>query len=87
MAQDRPAGAARPGNGDAWSIVSYLLSGMLSFGGAGALADRWLGASPVFLLVGLLAGTALAIYLVYVRFGHPPHPPDEGGPQPRRESA
>jgi F0F1-type ATP synthase assembly protein I len=46
--------------------VAYLLSGMLLFGGAGWLVDRWLD-TTVFVLIGLLAGTALAVYLVYVR--------------------
>lgn len=71
MSQDHPpAGSGRPGSGDAWGIVAYLLSGTLSWGGAGWLLDRWLGTS-VFVPVGLLAGMALAIYLVYVRFGSP----------------
>ncbi len=69
MSQDRPPpGTGRPGSGDAWSITAYLLAGMLVWGGAGWLLDRWLG-TAVFVPVGLLAGMALAMYLVYVRFG------------------
>ncbi len=59
-------GRAPGGLGDPWSIVAYLLSGMLTWGGAGWLLDRWLGTS-FLVLVGLLLGTALAIYLIYVR--------------------
>ena len=44
--------AADPG---AWDIVAYLLSGMLLWGGAGWLLDRWLGLD-VFLPIGLLFG-------------------------------
>ncbi len=60
-------GGRTPGGlGDPWSIVAYLLSGMLLLGGAGWLLDRWLGTS--FLVpAGLLLGTALATYLIYVR--------------------
>lgn len=63
-----PAGQGPTGPGDAWSIVAYLLSGMLLWGGAGWLLDRWLGTS-FLVLIGLLIGTAAAIYLVYIRFG------------------
>ncbi len=62
----RPSG----GLGDPWTIVAHLMSGMLLWGGAGWLLDRWLGTS-FLVLVGLLMGTALAIYLIYVRLGSP----------------
>jgi ATP synthase protein I len=69
MSQDRsPEGPRRRGPEDAWSIVAYLLSGMLLWGGGGWLLDRWLG-TQFFVLVGLLVGTALAVYLIYVRYG------------------
>ncbi len=51
----------------AWSIVSYLLSGLLVWGGAGWLVDRWLGKEAVFLPVGLLLGLVAAMYLVVVK--------------------
>ncbi|MDP9418213.1 MAG: AtpZ/AtpI family protein [Actinomycetota bacterium] len=62
------SGRTPGGLGDPWSIVAYLLSGMLVWGGAGWLLDRWLGTS-FLVLVGLLLGTALATYLIYVRLG------------------
>lgn len=62
----------------AWDIVAYLLSGMLLWGGAGWLLDRWLGIT-LFLPIGLLFGTGLALYLVYVRYGRAPEPPAEQG--------
>jgi len=52
----------------AWSILSYLLSGMIVWGGAGWLLDRWLGTS-FLVLVGLLVGTAASLYLVWLRYG------------------
>jgi len=66
MSQDAPSGPTGPG--DAWSIVAYLLSGMIVWGGVGLLLDRWLGTSLLTLL-GLLVGTAAATYLVWVRGG------------------
>lgn len=67
----RPAPEPRRRSDDAWGIVAYLLSGMLLGVGSGWLLQRVL-AAPVFTVVGLLAGTGLALYVVYVRFGTPP---------------
>ncbi|MBB5079942.1 AtpZ/AtpI family protein [Nonomuraea endophytica] len=52
----------------AWSIPSYLLSGMAIYGGAGWLLDRWLGTSALF-PIGVVVGVALAVYLVYRKYG------------------
>lgn len=70
--RERATPARQPSAGatDPWSIVAYLLSGMLLWGGAGWLLDRWLGTS-FLVLVGLLIGVALSLYLVYVRLGSP----------------
>jgi len=54
--------------GDAWVVIAYLLSGMVVWGGAGWLLDRWLG-TELLVLVGLLIGAAASVYLVYVRYG------------------
>lgn len=62
-------GPSRDASGDAWSIIAYLLSGLLVWGGAGLLADHLAGTPRVFTLVGLLLGMASGLYLVYVRFG------------------
>jgi F0F1-type ATP synthase assembly protein I len=51
---------------DPWGIVGYLLAGMLIWGGAGWLADRWFG-TEWLVLVGLMFGVALAFYVIYVR--------------------
>jgi ATP synthase protein I len=51
-----------------WSIVGYLLSGLLIWGGIGWGVDRWLDTS-YFLLIGLLLGAGASIYLVWLRFG------------------
>lgn len=61
-----PAGRAELGAGDPWSIPARLLSGMILGAGSGWLVDQWLG-TTFAVLVGLLAGTALAIYVIYLR--------------------
>jgi ATP synthase protein I len=77
----RPAGAA--GEAAAWTVLAYLLTGPLLYGGLGWLADRWLGTEPVFVLVGIVGGMALALYVVWVRYGthdrRPPSASDDAG--------
>jgi F0F1-type ATP synthase assembly protein I len=78
--QPRPDAAADTG---AWDIVAYLLSGIVVWGGAGWLLDRWLGTS--FLLpVGILLGGGLSTYAVYRRYGSfdPPATNDENPASP-----
>jgi ATP synthase protein I len=54
--------------GEVWTIVSYLLSGMLVWGGGGWLLDRWLG-TTFFIPTGMLIGTVASLYLVWLRYG------------------
>lgn len=51
-----------------WTIFAYLLSGLLFWGGAGYLADRWFDTS-YFTLIGLLIGLGASLYLVWLRYG------------------
>ncbi len=52
----------------AWRAIAYLLTGPLVYGGLGWLLDRWLGTS--FLVgVGIVAGMALSLYLIWFRYG------------------
>jgi F0F1-type ATP synthase assembly protein I len=70
-APHRPADDGRDGplqEARAWGIVSYLLAGLLTFGGLGLLLDHLLGTSWL-VLVGMLAGAALAFYLIWFRYG------------------
>ncbi|HVE91119.1 MAG TPA: AtpZ/AtpI family protein [Actinomycetota bacterium] len=55
------------GLGDAWTAVSYILSGIAVWGGAGWLLDRWLSTGPVLLVIGILVGNFAGVYLVYIR--------------------
>lgn len=57
----------RPKAGAGWTIVSYLIGGMILYGGIGWLVGRWTGV-PVLFPVGLLVGLALSLLLVIFRF-------------------
>jgi F0F1-type ATP synthase assembly protein I len=56
-----------------------MLSGIIVWGGAGWLLDRWLE-TRFFILVGTILGLTVAIYLVVVKYGAVDPPP--GGPRP-----
>lgn len=60
------------GSAAAWSIISYILSGILFWGGLGWLLDRWLfgssGESSLIVACGVLVGTVAGGYLGYMRF-------------------
>jgi F0F1-type ATP synthase assembly protein I len=61
----------QPGDGGqniGMSIFSYLLSGMLVYGGLGWLIAHWTGLFLIFPL-GMLFGLALAIGVVIYRYG------------------
>jgi F0F1-type ATP synthase assembly protein I len=77
----RPAGPV--GEAAAWTVLAYLITGPLLYGGLGWLADRWLGTEPAFVLTGILGGMAAAVYLVWVRYGahdrRPPTASDDAG--------
>jgi F0F1-type ATP synthase assembly protein I len=50
------------------SALSYLLSGPVVFALIGYGLDRWLNTS-LMVPIGLLAGMALSIYLIWFRYG------------------
>jgi ATP synthase protein I len=50
-----------------WSVVGYLLSGILVWGFVGWLVDRWLGLSGYGTMAGILLGGAAGVYLVIKR--------------------
>jgi hypothetical protein len=72
MVEEAPRPAA-PGEPDqpvsevaAWTVLSYVITGPLLYGGLGYLLDP-LG-TRFLVAVGLVGGMALAIYLVTVRY-------------------
>jgi len=68
--QGKPEGP--PGRGGArpesfgWSLFSYMIGGMLLYGGIGWLIGRWTGL-PVLFPVGMIVGLGLAIALIIFR--------------------
>lgn len=67
----RPAGSGKPGSTPdlGTSILSYLIGGLVLYGGLGWLLDHWTGHEALFLPIGLVVGIAASLYLIYIRFG------------------
>ncbi len=63
-----PAGPGRrpPSESMGWAILSYLIGGMLLYGGIGWAIGRW-AHLPVLLPLGMLAGLGLATALIIFR--------------------
>jgi ATP synthase protein I len=59
-----------PREGTGWSVVSYLIGGMVLYGGIGWLIGRWTHIAVLF-PIGLLLGMGLALALVVFRFARP----------------
>lgn len=62
--------------GDPWQAFSYLVTGVLFYGGLGWLADRWLDTS-FLVVVGVIAGAGLGMYMTWARFRAPDQPADD----------
>lgn len=56
-----------PRESDGWRILSYLLGGMILYGGLGWLIGHWTGISALFPL-GMIFGIGLAVAMVIFRF-------------------
>lgn len=65
---DGGAGSRGPNPNDAYTVLAYLLSGLIVWGGIGWLADRWLG-TEFLVLIGLLVGMGSSMYIVWLRYG------------------
>lgn len=52
---------------DGMRSLSYLIAGILLYGGVGWLLDRWFG--TIFLLpIGIVLGAAAGVYVIHRRF-------------------
>lgn len=52
----------------AWSVLSYLVAGMLVWGGLGWVGDRLLGQDkPWLVAIGVIVGVACGVYLALAR--------------------
>ncbi len=65
-AAEPPSDSRRPREADGWAIFSYMIGGMILYGGIGWLIGHWTGISVLF-PVGMIVGLALAIVLIIYR--------------------
>lgn len=63
--EDRPVREA-----DGWAVTSYLLAGVIFYGGMGWLLDSWLGTRG-FVAGGIVLGAAAGLWLVWLRYSKP----------------
>lgn len=56
----------RPREADGWAIFSYMITGMVLYGGIGWLIGHWTGISVLF-PVGMILGIAFSIVLIIYR--------------------
>ena len=71
--RDRSAAAGEPEpvpTVDAYAVISYLLAGVILYGGLGWLLDWWLGTRG-FVGAGIALGAAAGVWLVWLRYGRP----------------
>ena len=52
---------------DPYAVISYLLGGVILYGGIGWLLDWWLGTSG-FVGGGIVLGAAAGVWLVWLRY-------------------
>jgi F0F1-type ATP synthase assembly protein I len=57
----------QPREADGWQILSYMLGGMILYGGIGWLIARWTGIAVLFPL-GMILGIGLAVGMIIFRF-------------------
>jgi ATP synthase protein I len=72
-AKARPGGKTEPPmprEGTGWAIVSYLIGGMLLYGGIGWLVGRWTHIEALT-GVGIVVGIGLSLALIIYRFTRP----------------
>lgn len=58
---------AKADDGAFWSIIAYLISGLVFWGGAGAIADHFFH-THIFFLIGALVGMSAGLWLIWLRF-------------------
>jgi ATP synthase protein I len=73
-----------PPRGSGWSIISYLIAGMLAYGGIGWLVSRAVHAAVIF-PVGMLFGLGISLGLVIYRYGRSSSTQNEHAQEELRE--
>ena len=56
-----------PHERDGWRYLSYLIGGMILYGGIGWLIGHWTGITALF-PIGMLLGLGLAVAMIIFRF-------------------
>ena len=67
MSEHRDPKPSPPNSGDGWRVLSYLIGGVLLYGGIGFGLDRLFG-SEVLLPVGIVLGAGPTILLLHFRY-------------------
>ena len=49
--------------------ISYLIAGIVVWGGVGWLVDQWLGTKGIAFAIGAVVGGAAGVYLIVRRLG------------------
>ncbi|HSR83899.1 MAG TPA: hypothetical protein VLM11_06920 [Streptosporangiaceae bacterium] len=68
--QEQPEQAEPPRparESDGWRILSYMLGGMILYGGIGWLVSHWTGIALLFPL-GMILGVGLSVAMIIFRF-------------------
>lgn len=68
MDEGRPPTRRTGVSPDPYAVLSYLVAGVLFWGGLGWLVDAWAGTS-VFVAVGLVLGASAGVLGIYLRYG------------------
>ena len=68
--------APLPARGAGWTMLSYLIAGMIAYGGIGWLVSRAVHEAAIF-PVGMLVGLALSLGLVIYRYGRSSSTPND----------
>ena len=64
---DQEQAPRRAREADGWQILSYMLGGMILYGGIGWLVSHWTGIAFLFPL-GMILGIGLSVGMIIFRF-------------------
>jgi ATP synthase protein I len=60
-------GTGTPNENDGWRYFSYMIGGMVFYGGVGWLIGHWTGLSILFPM-GMILGIVLSVLMIIFRF-------------------
>jgi len=66
-ASDRARRELWAGAGEAWTMVTELLTAIAVWGGIGYGLDRWFGTWPILFVIGAVTGHATGVYIITLR--------------------